>query len=143
MTSKVTTYSMLNEVAVLDGLRIIGFWDGDDAVSITPGADVGTGLIGADGSGIFSQSADKSADINIKLQHTSEAHRRLLEKLSAQQQGRLDGFPFSIKELKSGKGGQTDKCFIKQQPTEQAGNTASVMEWVLWAQNWDRELTNL
>lgn len=140
--SKVTTYSMLNEVAVLDGLRIVGFWDGDDAIVITPGADVGTGLIGADGSGIFSQSADKSADISIKLQHTSEAHRRLLQKLSQQRQGRLDGFSFSVKELKSGKGGAADKVFIKQRPTTQSGVNASVVEWVLWAQEWNEELTN-
>lgn len=141
MAGKVTTYSMLNEVAVLDGLRVVGFWDGDDVVVITPGADVGTGLIGADGTGIFSQSADESADISIKLMHTSEAHKRLLQKLAAQRQGRLDGFPFSIKELKSGKGGATDKAFIKTRPTTSAGKNASMVEWVLWTAQWNEEIT--
>lgn len=140
--AKSSTYSMINVVAVLDGLTVVGGWDGDDAIVISPGADVGVGLVGADGSSIFSQSADRSVTISIKLQHTSSTHRQLLQKLSQQRAGRSTGFPFSIKEIMSGEGGATDQCFIMTAPADSKGKAATVRDWILWAGNWDRDITN-
>jgi hypothetical protein len=140
--AKSSVYSALNVVAVLDGLNVVGLWDGDDAIVVTPGADIGVGLVGADGSSIFSQSADRSARISQKLQHTSATHRQLLQKEAAQRSGIIRGFPVSIKELGSGEGGTTDQAFIQAAPADSKGKAATMREWVIWSGDWTREITN-
>ena len=137
-----TAYSMINVAATLDGLAIHGLWDGDDAITVEQGADVGTGLIGADGSGIFSQSADASAQITIRLQHTSPTHAQLSRKLAQQRAGRLLAFPFDVKDKDSGEGGTADRCFIMQAPADSKGKNATVRAWVLWTAEWKPAIPN-
>lgn len=140
--AKVSAYSMINVSATLDGLAVRGFWDGDDAVTVERGADIGSGLVGADGSSIFSQSADKSARITLRLQHTSPTHRQLLQKEKLQRAGQMRAFPFSFIDRDSGEGGTADQCFIMQAPTDQKGKNASVRAWVIWAGEYEPNVTN-
>lgn len=142
MAKKTSAYSMLAVAATLDGLQVQGLWDGDDAITVTEGADVGTGLVGADGSSIFSQSADNSATISLKLQHTSPTHRQLVQKWLQQRAGRVIGFPFALKETLSGGGGVADQVFIRTAPVHNEGKAASVREWVLWSGDWRPEVPN-
>lgn len=140
--AKTSAYSMLNVSATLDGLPVRGLFDGDDAVVVNQGADVGTMLIGADGSSLFSQSADHSAQISIKLQHTSPTHRQLIQKWKQQRAGRLIGFPFDVIDTGSNEGGTADKCFIMQAPSDSKGKNAVVREWVLVTGDWTPNVTN-
>jgi hypothetical protein len=133
---------MINVAATLDGLAVRGLWDGDDAVTVEQGADVGTGLVGADGSSIFSQSADKSARITVRLQHTSATHRQLVQKWKQQRAGRMIGFPFDVMDKDSGEGGTADKCFIQQAPTDSKGKNAVVRAWVLWTGEFEPNVPN-
>lgn len=137
-----TAYSYLAVAASVDGLNIVGLWDGDDAVVVEQGADVGTGIIGADGSGLFSQSADKSARITLRLQHTSPTHAQLVRKLKQQRAGRLIGFPFDVMDKTSREGGAADRCFIQQAPVDQKGKNAAVRAWVLWTAEWEPSVPN-
>ncbi|MCO6407363.1 phage structural protein [Hoeflea alexandrii] len=139
-----SAYSMVNVSATVDGQQVQGAWDGDDALIVTPGADKGTGLIGADGSGIFSISADKSASISIKLMHTSPTHRLLSQKMKRQQAlgGAAASFPFNFIDTVSGEGGTADKCYIMTAPADSKGKNATVREWVLWAVEWNPEIPN-
>lgn len=139
-----SAYSMVNVSATLDGRQIQGLWDGDDAISVTPGADIGGMLIGADGSSMFSQSSNRSARINIKLMHTSATHRQLMQKLKRQQQlgATASAFPFSFMDSASGEGGSADKCFIMTAPTDSKGTNATVREWVLITGQWNPEVPN-
>jgi len=132
-----SAYSFLNVTATLDGRNVIGFFDGDNAIEVTRGADVGSLLVGADGSSIFSQSADRSAQITLRLQHTSPTHRQLMEKEKAQRAGRLVGFPFDFIDSLSKEGGSADKCFILQAPVDQKGTNATVREWVIVTGDWN------
>lgn len=130
-----TAYSMLNVVATIDRRNVIGFWDGDDAVTVDRNSDRGTGLVGADGASIFSITADRSASITLRLQHTSPTHRLLHQKLK-QQQARgamFRGFPFSVMDRASGEGGSCDRTYIQAAPTDGKGVNATVREWVLFA----------
>lgn len=141
---KTTAYSMINVSATIDRRDVQGLWDGDDAIVVTPGADIGTGLIGADGSGIFSISADRSAQISVKLQHTSPTHE-LLHKKWKQQRARganASSFSFVLKDKVSGEGGTADKCYIMSAPETQTGKAATVREWVLWTADWQPEVPN-
>lgn len=137
-----SAYSFLNVAATLDGLPVLGLWEGDDAIAVEQGADVGTGLVGADGASIFSQSANKSARVTIRLQHTSPTHRQLLQKWKQQRAGRLLPFPFDFIDKNSGEGGTADRCFILQAPADQKGVNASVRAWVLWTGEWEPNVTN-
>lgn len=139
-----SAYSMVNVSATVDGQQVQGAWDGDDAIVVTPGADKGTGLIGADGSGIWSVSADKSATISVKLMHTSPTHRLLSQKLKRQQAlgGAASTFPFSFIDTVSGEGGTADKCYIMTAPADSKGKSATVREWVLWTVEYNPEIPN-
>lgn len=138
-----SSYAYKNVQATLDGLTVRGLFDGDDAISVERGADVGTLLVGADGSSIFSQSSNESAQITLRLQHTSPTHRQLLQKERQQRAGRLIGFPFDLIETGSGEGGTADKCFIMQGPTDSKGENASVREWVIITGNWTPNIPNV
>lgn len=139
-----SAYSMVNVTGTVDGQVIQGLWDGDDAIIVTQSSDKGTGLVGADGSGIFSISASKAASISIKLQHTSPTHRLLTQKLKRQQAlgGTAAAFPFSFIDNASGEGGSADKCYIQTAPADSKGVNATVREWVLWTSEWNPEIPN-
>lgn len=138
--AKSSAYSQLNVTCMLDGVRVLGFWDGDDAIVVEPNTDVGQMLVGADGSSIFSQSADESAKITLRLQHTSPAHRNLMQKWQRQRAAALDGFPFSVLDTRSGEGGSTDQAFIMTAPLDQKGKNAAVRVWVLACGSWKPEI---
>lgn len=140
--AKTSAYSMAQVNAVIDGLAVIGLWDGDDAIVVTEGSNIGTGIVGAAGDSIFSQSADKSATIVIKLMHTSPTHRQLLQRLAAQRAGRLVGFPFNMIDKISNEGGTADQCFISVAPVDQKGKNAAQREWTLWTGDYERNITN-
>ena len=129
-------YSMLNVQATLDGRKVIGFMDGDNAVQVAQGSDVGTMLIGADGTPLFSQTADRSAMITLRLKHNSPTHRQLMEKWKAQRAGRLMGFPFDVIDTGSNEGGNGTDCFIQKAPDDTKGTNATVREWVVVTGNW-------
>jgi hypothetical protein len=134
-------YSMLNVVATLDGRRVIGLMDGDNAIQVSPGADVGTMLIGADGTPLFSQSADRSATITLRLKPNSPTHRQLLEKWRAQRAGILRGFPFDIIDNGNNEGGTGTDCFVRTAPDDAKGTNATVREWVIVTGNWTPNVT--
>lgn len=140
--SRTTAYSMLNVAASIDGLKIGCLWDGDDAITIEQASEVGVGLVGADGCAVFSQSANKSANITLRLQHSSATHRQLVQKWKQQRAGRLIGFPFDLIDRNSGEGGTADKCFIASAPVDQAGVNATARTWVLWTGHWEPQTPN-
>lgn len=137
-----TAYSAKNVAATVNGQQVQGLWDGDDAITIEPLADDGTMMVGADGSSIFSQSANEGATITLRLQHTSPTHRLLMQQLSIQRAKgtRLVGFPLSIIDTDSQEGGSTDKAFIQTKPTDSKGETAAVREWVIVTGHWQNQI---
>ena len=135
---KSSAYSMKNVAVTLDGQKVLGLWDGDDVVSVAPLTDIGSMLVGADGSSIFSQSANEGATITLRLQHTSPTHKLLHEKWARQRAPgvRIVGFPFHAIDVDSGEGGSTDQAFIQTAPTDAKGVTAGTREWVLVTGQW-------
>ncbi|QHJ76971.1 MAG: hypothetical protein [Caudoviricetes sp.] len=138
----VIAYSMLNVQATLDGQKVTGLGDGDNAIEVAWGSDVGTPLVGADGTYLFSQSADQSATITIRVKPNSPTHRQLTQKLAAQRAGRLTGFTFDVVDSGMNEGGTAVDCFIKTAPTDQKGTNAVVREWGIWSGNWTPLIPN-
>lgn len=135
-----TAYSFEDVSLTIAGAEVYGFFEGDDAVTVEEGADIGTGLVGPDGSSIFSQSADRSARVTARLQHTSPAHRLLTQLLARQRGGALDGVGVSLRDQRSNEGGACDKAYIVQAPTDGKGMNATVREWILWTGDWQRTI---
>lgn len=144
MPGNSSAYSMKNVTITIDGQMVNGLWDGDDAVQVAPLVDVGTGMVGADGSSIFSHHANEGATITIRVQHTSPTHRLLHQKWARQRTRgiRLSNlaFPISIIDVDSNEGGSTDAAYIQTAPSDQKGVNAVSREWVLWAGNWKPEV---
>lgn len=141
MAKRTTTAYSFDEVAVtLAGTEVYGFFEGDDAVTVEENADIGAMLVGADGSSIFSQSADRAAQITVKLQHTSPTHRYLTQLLSRQRGGALAGVAVSVRDSRSNEGGACEAAFIMQATSDQKGTNATVREWVLVTGDWQRTI---
>lgn len=141
--SRITSYSAINVAATLDGQPVLGLFDGDNAIQVDQNADAGEGLVGVQGDAIFSQTADRSAMVTLRLQHTSPTHRQLIEKWKAQRAGRVIGFPFAVIETGSNEGGNGDKCFIKSAPSDTKGANATVREWSIWIGDWTPTVPDL
>lgn len=140
--ARTSAYSYINVTATIDRREIKGLWEGDDAVEVAYANDRGTGLTGADGASIFSVSADKSAEVTLRLQHTSPTHRLLMQKLKQQQArgANFTGFSFSVKDRVSGEGGSCDKAYIQTAPGKSYGVNAVVREWVIWCGDYNEEI---
>lgn len=139
-----SAYGFVNTANTVDGQLVQGLWEGDDAISIAPLADKGTMMIGADGSALFSVSANRGATITLRLMHTSPTHRLLMQKLKRQQAlaSPVTAFPVTAYDTASGEGGTADKCFIQTAPTDQKGINAVAREWVLVTGEFNAEIPN-
>jgi hypothetical protein len=139
-----TSYAAKNVTSTVDGQKVLGLWDGDDAITVEPLADIGEMLVGADGTGLFSQSSNEGATITLRLQHTSPTHRLLSQRLARQRAPgiRVTGFPFTVVDVDSGEGGSASEVFIQTAPTDQKGTVAVVREWVLVTANYRPEIPN-
>jgi hypothetical protein len=135
-----TTYSFGNVTGTLNGRDMVGFWEGDDTITVEEGADIGTGVVGADGSSIFSQAVNNSARITLRVQHRSPLHNLLHQQLARQRGGNLAGIPLTFRDGDSNEGGACDRAMIMQAPGVQQGTNASVRTWVLWTGNFQHRI---
>jgi hypothetical protein len=135
---KSSSYSMKNVAATIDGKSVHGLWDGDDAIVVEQLEDVGSIMVGADGSSIFSQSANLGATITLRLQHSSPTHKLLHQRWARQRAtgNKVTGFPVTVADVDSAEGGATDQAFIQAAPSDSKGKTATVREWVLVTGDW-------
>ena len=127
-------YALRNVTISVNGSPVMGLADGDDAFSVEPSADVGSGIIGAQGDGIFSQSSDRSAMIRIKLLQNSPTHK-LLHQILKRQERSVGSFPVAYRD-KSNREGGSGPAYISQKPTEGKGQNATTREWTLWCPDW-------
>lgn len=131
-----TAYSFANVTATLNKREVVGFWEGDDAVTVEENADIGTGVIGADGASIFSQAVNRGARITLRVMPNSPIHSQLNRLLQSQRDGNLGGFGFTVTDTASNEGGSCDRALIVQAPGTQNGTAAAVRTWVLWTGYW-------
>lgn len=129
---KSSSYTAINFAGSIDGVAVTGLFDGDNAVQVDQNADAGTGLVGVQGDSIFSQTADRSASVTMRLMHTSPTHRQLMQKWHAQQAGVLRPFACDQLDTASNEGGSGDEFYVMRAPSDTKGTNATVREWVLW-----------
>ena len=130
-----TVHSMNIAGATVDGVPVIGLWEGDNAISIAPGEDEGAHLIGADGSSVWSQFADRSGVITLRLQPASPTNKQLAAKKLRQEAGVPISFPVSFFNAGGGEVGVATDCFVMTAATVELGKNATVREWKISSAN--------
>ncbi len=140
---KSTAFSFKNVVASIAGQRIVGFWEGDNAVEIAPVEDAGSLMVGADGDALYSVYAGNPHTVILRLQHTSPSHEFLLQKLKELKADtpRMDGFSISVRDIRSNDGGSSARAFIQGEATVSFGKAGSIREWTLVCGDWESNVT--
>lgn len=135
--AKTYTYAFPNVMTTVNGYAVRGFWEGDNAVEVTPGADAATMLVGADGDATFSFTADESAMITLRLKPDSPMNRILAELLARGRAGALpNGFPIAVRNTGNGEGGAAAEAHVLQVGSRSFGTNATVREWTIGAASW-------
>ncbi|MEP9376205.1 phage protein [Aquabacter sp. CN5-332] len=132
-----TVYSFQNVVLTIDGREVTGVWEGDDAIQVERHADLGTPVVGADGSPILSITADQSATLTLKLQPTSAWNRYLSQKVKKMRAGAVvDVMTIGLRDTGTGEGGGCSSAVIMKEPPLSLGTSATEREWAIYCGCW-------
>jgi hypothetical protein len=131
-----TLYSYRNVVVTIDGRRVVGVWEGDDAVVVERPTDLGTALTGADGASVVSISADQTATITLKLQPNSAMNSYLEQRVKGMRMGSPRLLAIGIVDTGTGEGGGCSSAVITKEPSKSYGAMATEREWVIWCNCW-------
>lgn len=131
-----TIYGMGQVAAILDGVPVDGFAEGDGVATVTYNADVATATVGAGGDTLLSVTSNKSASVLLKLFSTSNAHRRLTEYHKRMLANDFRTFTFSLTNTANGEGGSSQACTISKAPVLAFGEKPGAREWTLHAGDW-------
>ena len=137
MPGSTYVYSFSNVQVTLNGLSVEGFWEGDDAVTITPNSDNGTPLVGVDGDATVSYSTDDAVRIVLRLKADSPMNSRLERYYRQARAGNFgNGFPIAVRNTGNGEGGSAANAHIIRAPERQFGLNATQREWEIFANAW-------
>jgi len=131
-----THYAFEKVICLFGTVPIVGFFEGDDVISVERSVPTFTMPMGAGGDGIAVQAADRSGIITVKLLQTSPSNLYLSGLLEAAEQGLFVAHPFLLKD--AGTNLQlvaASQCVI-QQPTKQVyGANHTPREWSFSAEH--------
>jgi len=134
---KTFVYSFSNVEMTLNGLSVTGFWEGDDAITITPNSDNATPLVGVDGDATVSYSTDDAVRVVLRLKADSPMNAILNRFYKRARAGNFGGgFPVSIRNTGNGEGGSGAEAHIIRSPERQFGLNATQREWELFVNAW-------
>lgn len=131
-----TLYNFQNVVVTINDRRVIGFWEGDDAVVVERNTDLGTPLTGADGASVVSITADQSATVTLKLQPNSAMNDYLAELVKRMRMGSQALIRISVLDTSTGEGGGCSSAVITREPSKNYGSNASEREWAIFCNCW-------
>ena len=137
MPGKSYVYSFSNLQMTINGLSVEGFWEGDDAITITPNSDNATPLVGVDGDATVSYSTDDAVRIVLRLKADSPMNSILERYYRRARAGNFgSGFPVSVRNTGNGEGGSAAECHIIRAPERQFGLNATQREWEIFGNAW-------
>lgn len=132
-------YSFLNIAVYVNGVQLVEWPEGDDAITVKRRVDSASDKIGADGKMVLSISSDKSGEFSFKLQQTSPSNKYLGGLLNQMEAGADTFVPISVRvedtfrnDVSSGA-----VCYVKKPADLARGMTAGTQEWVIVAENLD------
>lgn len=131
-------YSMERVVVSIDGRKVIGFAEGDDAVLIEDTTELGTEIVGADGSSLLSITADRSAKITLKLLASSPFNQFLQNKVDVMRSGTglAGAMAVGVLDTSMGYSGGCTTAMVMKKPNIGYGANPTEREWVIFCPCW-------
>jgi len=130
MAKEVSSYSAQNVNLNFLGHNFSGFADGDDVIQIERSVQSMTKLVGMQGDGVFTQSADSSGMVTIKLLQNSQTNKFLSIKQAATEAGVIASGPLIMTEAGSDARASCMRTVIQGPPNMVRGAGHNVVEWV-------------
>jgi hypothetical protein len=130
MGIEVSSYSAQNININYLGHRFSGLADGDDTITIERTVRTMDKVVGIQGDGVFTQSADRSGMITVKLLQNSETSKFLTLKQQATEAGVIVSGPLIMTETGSDAKASCMKTVIEGVPTLIRGAGHNQVEWV-------------
>lgn len=131
-----TLYSFKNVTLTIDNRKVIGFWEGDDAITVERDTDLGTPKVGADGASVVSVTADQSAKLTIKLMPNSAMNQYLEQRVKIMRAGGQAVLAIALRDTSNGEGGGCTAAVIIKEPSKSYGAEADGREWVFFCSCW-------
>ena len=129
MAGEVASYGFGGVVALVSGVRIGGFAEVDNAISIERNVDTFSMVTGADGDSVALQSADRTGIGTLRLLQVSESNAYLMGLYLAQEAGGLKPFPFVVRDTSGKDLAISDRAFVMAPPQVIYGAGHNVREW--------------
>lgn len=127
--SQVSAYSAQNVNVSFLGKIISGFAEGDDAIMVERNKPTLSQSIGIQGDGVYTQTADKSGVITLKLLQGCEENTFLSGKIAASEIGAITSGELIITETGNDARVTARKCVIEGMPKFQRGEGHTSVEW--------------
>lgn len=130
-------YSFANVVALVNGVQLEGYPEGDDVVTAERFNDTAFPSVGVDGIMTVSLSADHSGSIILRLMQNSESNALLTGIIAAQENG---AFLPSFVQVINTEGGEVisgTQCFLLNPANLQFGQQLQLVEWTFVAERLD------
>lgn len=125
-----STYSAVNIIVSFAGVTMEGFADGDDVITVERNNPSMTQKVGMQGDTVYSQTADKTGKITVKLLQNSSTNTLLTAKIQASEAGAIFSAPLIITEAESDAKVTAMKAVLEGQPTFSRGMNTNTVEWV-------------
>jgi len=135
MTIEVSSYSAQNVSLTYLGHNFTGFADGDDAIIVERSVKTMAKLVGMQGDGVFTQSADKSGMVTVKILQNSETNKFLTSKARATEAGVIASGPLIMTEAGSDAKASCMNTVIEGIPSLTRGAGHNVVEWTFLSMN--------
>lgn len=129
MAGQITGYSAQNVTVTFLGKVISGFAEGDDVIQVERNKPTMTQTVGVQGDGMYSQTADKSGKITLKLLQGCEENAFLTKKIQASEVGGIATGELIITEVGNDAKVTARKCVIEGMPKFQRGEGNNAVEW--------------
>jgi hypothetical protein len=127
-----TAYAFSSVIVLVGDDQIVGFAEGDDAISITQNPDRTNKVVGAGGDVVFNKSEDDTAQIDLKLQTTSESNA-VLEDLFDEynETNQIPDTSIQIRDLSGNTIWYAQDFVVKGPPDSQRGVNSGDQTWTI------------
>ena len=129
-------YDPKSVVLTIDGRRVVGLWEGEDAIMVERPDDLGTTTTGADGASVVSITASQTANLTIRLMPNSAMNAYLKQRAKLMRAGSQRVMPVELRNTITGEGGGCTSAIITKEPSQSFGATETSREWVIFCNCW-------
>ena len=132
-----TKYSFLDQVAIVQGVPLSGFAEGDDVVQGARAVEAFTNVVGASGNMLVTQNANRSGTFTFRLLRGAASNAFLNALFAEQERGDFTAISVSVVNTKSGTSMIGTKGYLSKPADITMGNGAAALEWVITVENYD------